>query len=469
MDDHVIIGRLRGRGIFGAAIVVAVAALGVATAAPSYAVPLPPDHLNVDFTASGYTVADQSPRGENGWWYDSRTAPNYDYALVNDSDFPASGLPVGVSLRFSNAKAPSSQVIGQLITPYVTAAGETASGAAYNTFSTSYTIASATGGYQDGLALEVNVGHATDRSAGELLFRHVDGGLEIGTIWMPSDGVSGEVAAWRSARIQGPLPGGLWNPNVPHTVSTVTHFVDDGPDQTDVTIDGTLAAVVPTWEYYSALSSSTPKTATNMVFRVPTSAPSADGSGYQTGIPTVPATEGKGYLISGIDYGSSETTNWTPAAPTTDVPAAASETALAPTEEIPSTAIANTADRDYTLDLGPSFANEYVAVYAYSTPTLIGWFLADGSGVVSFTVPDTLAAGTHTIAAYDGTGALVGWVGGVTVAAVTGGTTVVDPGGPELAFTGADSGPWFLGGALLVLAGMVLTVTARRRREHQHR
>lgn len=434
----------------------------VAGAAPGFAAAPPaPTTQNIDFTAPGYTVGDQSPVGQNGWAADTRTPPNYDYGLVDDASFPSSGLSGGVSLRFSNAKTAAGTVIGQLISPYVAAAGETGSGAAYNTFSTSYTIASTTGAYQDGLALEVNIGHSTDRSGGELIFRHVDGGLEIGTIWMPSDATTDDVASWRSARIQGPLPGGLWDPAVPHTIATVTHFVDNRPDQTELTVDGTRAAAIPTWEYYSRLGSAVPKTATNMVFRVPSSAPSADGNGYQTGISTAPTTLGKGFLFSHIVYGSSEITDWTPTTPTTTVSAAPDETALPPARQLAPGAVTATGGTAYTLNLGAAFADQYVALFAYSAPTPLGWFLADGSGVVDFTVPPGLPDGIHTIAAYDATGALVGWIGGVSVVSAA---EAADP-SPQLAATGSEDGlPFAAGGLLLLLAGAILTAAARRRR-----
>ncbi len=116
----------------------------------------------------------------------------------------------------------------------------------------------------------------------------------------------------------------------------------------------------------------------------------------------------------------------------------------------------------YTLDLGPAFANQYVALYAYSAPTSLGWFLADGSGVVTFTIPSSVQDGTHTIAAYDATGALAGWIGGVTVAAAA--PPVVGDPGPELAATGAQSGLPLGGAVALLLTGLVLTVVARTRR-----
>jgi hypothetical protein len=439
---------------FGA---LAVLALSIGAAAPSFAVG-EPNSQDIDFSASGYTLADQSPVGQNGWSTDTRTAPNYDYALVDDASFPASGLPAGISLRFSNAKL--STTIGQLLSPSVAAAGETGSGAAFNTFSAEYTIASATGAIQPGLSLEVSAGHATNRSGGDLIFRYVDGGLEIGAIWMPSDGTSDAVTSWRSAQIQGPLAGGLWDPSVPHTVSTVIHLLDNATDQTEVAIDGVAAAVIPTWEYYSRLSSPTPKTITNLLFRTTSSAPSADGTGYQTLAASSPTTLGNGFLFSGIHYASSEVASWTPTRPTVAIPAAADSTLLAPGQALDPSTVQNPGGRDFSLDLGTDMANQYVALYAYSTPQFLGWFLTNSAGVVSFTMPSGVAGGVHTIAAYNATGGLSGWVGGITVAAASVAAIVADP---ELAATGASLLPLLPVGGALILIGAVVLVGTRRR------
>jgi hypothetical protein len=323
-------------------------------------------------------------------------------------------------------------------------------------------VASATGGYQPGLALEVSIGHASDRSGGDLIFRHVDGNLEIGSIWMPSDGTSDDVPQWRSTRIAGPLAGGLWDASVPHTITTVVHFLDNATDLVEVTIDGQQAGLVPDWEYYSKLTSSTPKTATNLDFRTTSSAPSLDGIGYQTGLPAAPATDGEGFLFGDISYGSSLVTGWTPPEPTTAPIPVASDTALPPAAELPSSALAGTDSRSKTLDLGPDFANQYVAIYAYSSPKFLGWFLADGSGVVSFSIPSSVPDGTHSIAAYDTTGAVVGWIGGISV------VTAADPGsggsGDTLATTGVEALPPLLGGVLALLLGFAIVLRGRRRR-----
>ncbi|MEJ1231136.1 MAG: hypothetical protein WDM88_11645 [Galbitalea sp.] len=177
----------------------------------------PPASQTIDFSSSGYTVGAGKPVGQNGWTGQS----GLDDALVANSSFPSSGLPAGTSLRFSNAVLTSG--FGQLLTPTVAFAGETSTGATNNTFTAHYTIASATGGYQDGLGIEVDVSWGGNRAGGALLFRHLDGGLQISTTWMPSDGQNDDVSSWRSMVLAGPLPGGLWDPTVPHTISTVTH------------------------------------------------------------------------------------------------------------------------------------------------------------------------------------------------------------------------------------------------------
>lgn len=109
------------------------------------------DSVDISFSEAGYEPGLRSPVGQNGWSFDTRTTWNYDYSLAAVSDFPASGLSADVALRFSNATGTSS--IGQLISPALGVRAGESSVAPHNTFTTEFTIASATGAYQEGLAV----------------------------------------------------------------------------------------------------------------------------------------------------------------------------------------------------------------------------------------------------------------------------------------------------------------------------
>ncbi|MEJ1231135.1 MAG: hypothetical protein WDM88_11640 [Galbitalea sp.] len=136
----------------------------------------------------------------------------------------------------------------------------------------------------------------------------------------------------------------------------------------------------------------------------------------------------------------------------------ANDTDLPPAVELPASDITATGDKDFTISLGAGAANQYFAVYGYSSATPLGWYLADGTGVITFSLPSSFPDGTHSIAVYDATGALAGWVGGVVVAA-----TGVHLG---LAPTGFDPTPLLVSGGLLVVLGAVVIVllAARTRR-----
>ena len=380
--------------------------------------------MELEFSSSVYEITphspvgqptDQTPGGGRQWSTDTRTTPpDYDYTLTELAGFPDSGLGTdGVGLRFSNAV--TGPAIGQLISPYLATdatAGEPGSGAPNTTFTAQYTIASATGQYQDGLALEVGIGHSTDRYGGILVFRHVDGGLEIGAFWVPSDATGTSLSSWRSHRIAGPLEGGLWDPATPHRIQTVAHFVADGSDQVEVIVDGRRADVVPDWEYYQQLSTpSAPKKAVrNLNLRVAGSAPSTDGIGYTQGLGAVPATAGNGFLLSDMSYGSSNVP-WTPVAPSHEPivdPDGPATPGIEPLD--PSTVTQD--GRDVTVALGAAAADRQIGSYlvdADGARIFAGWTLSGSDGTVAYTVSDDVPAGTYSLVAYDSTSGLVGW------------------------------------------------------------
>jgi hypothetical protein len=102
--------------------------------------------------------------------------------------------------------------------------------------------------------------------------------------------------------------------------------------------------------------------------------------------------------------------------------------------------------------------NSTVSVYIYSTPTLLGTALTNGSGAFSqaFTIPASLAPGAHHLvsAGLDPSGNPRYLTSAVTVAQASG----------TLAWTGFETLPVLGGGILAVALGAGLIVVGRRRR-----
>ena len=393
------------------------------------------DHsADFDFSGSGFSIATLSPVGQNGWSTDNRLAvPAYDFTLADVSGYPNAGLgATGVALRFSNAVTGSA--IGQLTSPYLVAtAGEPASGATSNTFTSSYTVASATGTYQDGLAVEVSIGHATDRAGGVLVFRHTGGGLAIDTMWVPSSATGADLAQWRSARITGPAAGGLWDPAVPHQITTVVHFVTGGPDQVVVTVDGARADVVPDWEYYHRLTAKAPalpeKAVRNLNFRVGASGVSGNGVGYASLTSPVPSTTGGGFLFADVAYASS-TSDWTSAAPSHEPVRDLTTSALPSGPPMDPGAVTGDGT-NVSVALGAGSARQQVGSYLVSgdgTSTFLGWSPADAQGTATYVIPTATAEGSYSLVSYDTTSGLLGWADqAVTVAAAPTGPPTTEP------------------------------------------
>jgi LPXTG-motif cell wall-anchored protein len=413
-----------------------VALLCVAIAAPAAAFGAGvPNPNSVDF-ASGYTL-DASPNGQNGW----TAAAGYDAEIVGNASYPASGLdPAGASLRVSNALFPGG-AINHATSPQLEvadAAGETSTGATNNTFTADYVVAPTTG-YVEGINVEVSVGHGTNRAGGILQFRHVGGKLELSTMWVVSDATDASMGDWRSVVL------GTFDPAVAHDIRTITHFIDDGNDMTEVFVDGVSIALIPTWEYYHRVVNGEAKSARGLNFKGSPSAPSADGIGFVTGLGAVASD---GLLFTDISYGASQVADWTPT-PGSEPPV----TPPAPSDgelvenELPTEAVSGE-KTSYEVALGSTAAGQSFAIYHYSSPTFVGWSTADASGSLSITLPSGLPAGVHKVAIYDITGALVGWFA-VTVL--------------ELAATGTSEPPVLIiaGGALLA-AGVAIGLFARR-------
>lgn len=439
-----------------AAVTILAIALSAGLALPANAVTA----MVIDFSADGYTVGLHSPDGENGW---TGGGTDWDYGLVENSSLPASGLSEGRSLRTSNAVYPPSS--RYLQSPEIETAGEPGSGAAWNTFETRFTVTSATGAVQPGLITDVNI-DAASRYGGVLNLRETDSGLEIGSYWVPEDATSVDVASWRSAVFV------TVDPTVSHEIYAKAIFRADASDILEVYVDGVLVSGdsgATTWEHYQRLANpGGSKVVDEISFRPSSSAPSADGIGYQSGLPAAPATDGLGFLFSDISYAVTNTTEPTPTptptpsptpTPTASTPGLPVEPPPLPpaVDPSPDTSIdlpADTAEPGESLLFSASgFApNEFVFATIYSSPVFAGWFQADASGNVSGTVllPSSLDAGTHSLQL---TGQTSGWTAVSTFDII------------GLASSGADATiPVALAGALLLAGSAAVLANARRRR-----
>jgi hypothetical protein len=118
--------------------------------------------------------------------------------------------------------------------------------------------------------------------------------------------------------------------------------------------------------------------------------------------------------------------------------------------------------RTLTLDLGPTFANTWFYVTLYSEPTVIGWRWVGADGRLSFAVPQSLPAGEHTVALLDETGAVVGFVSGVSVPEAAVAVTL-----PATGVDGDAVSRLLVAGGIAVLLGLVLAVVPARRRSRR--
>ena len=457
----------------------------------------------IDFTSSGYTVGYQSPKGQNGWWQ----AQSVDYSLVDNSSFAASGLPsTGRSLQFSNSK----QLGGgaHLVSPTVDAAGEPATGATYNTFEATFTVASATGAVQPGLGVDVALDGAS-RYGGVVSLRHSADKLVIGSYWLPTGAADSSPASWRSAIFTSV------DPAVPHVIRAVAVFIEGKPDTLDVYVDGTLVSAgsgATTWEAYSG--SDGDRSVDSISFKASSSAPTADGIGYAYGLPTAPATQGKGLLFNGISYGASTTVPTVPVVPPTTPPVTPKPPVVAPVAPAPTPTPTPTEDvvvpvtleqiserfgadttallETYLLETGrdapPSIdelftaeseidlsdftawlswtGDETVRLYGYSTPTYLGTFpVLNGQAQISGVDLTALGEGTHhllIVGEQSGAFQLAELEVDAPQEAEEAAPAVTAEAPPK-----ADEGlsPWVMGGiAALLLAVLVVTAVLVRRR-----
>ncbi|MFB9311033.1 hypothetical protein BJY17_003149 [Agromyces hippuratus] len=448
-----IVGTVRARWAARIAVVGAVAlAMAIGSASAAHAAP----SIVIDFDSPGYVVGPNSPAGQNGW---TSTGTNFDFALDENTTFPASGLTDGRSLRVSNAVIPGTSFVRS---PSVDSAGEPGvPGALGNTFSGGFTVASATGGIQDGLMLEVVLG-AASRYGGVVHLRQTAAGLEIGSYWVPPDATSTANSSWRSAVFA------TVDPSVPHRIEVRAVFLEGETDVLDIFVDGELVSGcsgLTTWETFHALSGgSTTATVSDFSFRLTTSAPSPTGVGFEAGLPPAPATLGQGFLFADIGYGTSDTV-----LPGPDGGAAPAPTEPAPAPDFPLSVDPPTLDGPGQVAVSSSGfrPGEFVAATLFPEVAAAGWLQADSSGAVagSVAVPEGTAIGTHQVQ-------LTGAVSQCTalgefemLAPVLPSTPAAPstPSGPALAESGsAPSTAITLSGVALVAgAGLVIAASAR--------
>lgn len=377
-----------------------------------------------------------SPGGQNGW----TAAGDYDWAIV--------GTPGDQSLRFSNGKGNYGNIT-QLKSPQIDPAGEISTGAAVNTFETSFTVASSTGGYQPGLNIEVSIDDGSGaRSGGVINLRHVEEagveGLQVSTRWPAGPADPGD---WRSDAHF--VPG-----FDTHTIGYKVVFVNDDFDVAEISVDGAKVLTGGSYEEYHDSIPAPKQVANSLLFRASVQGPTEDGIGYvpwnSTELAPTPEQKedllGEGFLFDDVSY---RTFHTLPAsAPTVDP-----EPDPSPDETL-ETDKAKIQPGDKIVVTGSGFdPYEDVHLTWYSTPIFAGWTQADAGGNINITltVPAGLASGIHTIQAV---GASSGVVANTQLTVLALAAT-----GPETAIPFAA-----LGGAFLLLGAVVIGAVGVRRR-----
>jgi len=367
------ISRPAGRRAAQAAVVAsAVGALLVAGALPASAEDAIPSARSIDFSAPGYTLGDGSPAGQEGWTGSTST---FDAALVTAADVPDAGLADGaVGLRFSNAVVTGA--INQLASPRVVPAGEPGTGASADTFDASFTVASATGGLQPGLDVEVDADTDGSRAGGGVVLHHVttgdQQGLQVGTFWPVTDG-GDEIDDWASRSV-------VVDATVPHTIRYVVHFLADAPDVAHVYVDGELALTSGSWEVFHDGTGAGLQTVDGLLVRGSTSVPTTDGVGFDHVEPTAEqqaALDGEGLVLTDLSLSSYEQARTALAVAAPDHAYGTAATAQVSATATDGQPLAGTAD--VTIDGADA-----------GTATL-----ADGHA--SVVLPTDLAVGQHTV------------------------------------------------------------------------
>ncbi|WP_061963081.1 lamin tail domain-containing protein [Demequina aurantiaca] len=119
------------------------------------------------------------------------------------------------------------------------------------------------------------------------------------------------------------------------------------------------------------------------------------------------------------------------------------------------------AGQSIAITVDPACAGDSVVVVMYSEPTVIGTFAVGADGVVSFTIPTDLPAGTHTIELQSPDGTVLGSTTIELTAPVAAGETVTASSG-ELSQTGAPVDGTILLSVLLLLSGAAVIIARRK-------
>lgn len=402
----------------------------------------------------------------------SLTSPGSVASNANAARLPGWALPAGTSqdaevtaagaFRISNGTRAPFFSHGGYVTPGLTvSAAETAvSPTSVNTFDTSFTIASTTGGYQEGLNIGIAFGNADQswgRYGGNLYFIHKNNVLNLVSFWAePSKNGTPPVAS--ASIVWTETVHATLDPSVSHDIRAIVRF-NEGPDNDVVEIyaDGVRVGTAGTFEGYVQIKAdpvTQPAAAVGALnFMSGSNTTSSAGLSLISSAARVPALLGQGFAFSQITYATYDVEADPVAAPdVSTLPAAPSTTPDASLVLPPS----SDADTQVTATGSGFDPYEVVDFTMYSTPTYVGWARADAFGNVShtFTVPSTVSAGqVHTVQA----------VGQRSARTVNSTLTIT---ASALAATGLDDGMVVAAGAgaLLLLGAGGLAVAVSRRR-----
>ena len=225
--------------------------------------------------------------GQQGWSGGSCGLPSTgaDEAVVNNAAFPSAGLPPGLSLRFSSAY--ESGCFDDLFTPVLQVKGgapgalvwvsggpmvpcTTTSCQPY--FETSWTVASATGGYQPGLTVDfspsagptgartaqVRMKHTTDNTGKQILqilASDVEGycrtGTPAGTVGNCGTSFFNSAPCYQCANFTAYYTVGNYDPTKQHKIK-LTMQMGPGPDNdiVQIYVDDALAFSGLSWSGY---------------------------------------------------------------------------------------------------------------------------------------------------------------------------------------------------------------------------
>lgn len=348
-----------------------------------------------------------------------------------------------------------------------TTVGEPRSGADESEIEVSFTIASGTDAYQEGLSLALALDttpKGSDRSGGTVYFVHKDDAFFIGSFWY--DPTADENAA-NPPVAPGPYSGAAlhWtevvsvalSPSESYEVTVHGKYVDglgEGHalnDEVTITIRDESGSVVDTlhagsWEGRGVANegenpeaeAASAKVLSGLTFysgRNTVSAKRVGGGEVFYPNQAASATDTTGFVLGPISVRTGSTPEPEPEptpspGPTTDpeptpeptLPGTGEEPEPTTTPTIPADASALrtatplitisdigsiSASAWTTIDLGVAWARQWVYAVFYSEPTVVGWIQADAAGRVSVQVPATLSEGSHTLALFEESGTLI--------------------------------------------------------------